>query len=95
MAAGAGAKSGQWVLVALLWLACLISALAVVSVTQQVRRETDRLESLRRESAELEVQWGQYLLEQSTWASYSRVEKKAREELDMHVPEAEHIILVK
>ncbi|UTF59639.1 cell division protein FtsL [Gilvimarinus sp. DA14] len=88
------AGRGPLVLVLALWCACVVSALAVVSVTQQVRRNTDELESLRRESAELEVQWGQYLLEQSTWASYSRVESKARRELNMHVPHAEQIILI-
>ncbi|WP_020207924.1 cell division protein FtsL [Gilvimarinus chinensis] len=85
---------GPLVLVVALWSACVVSALAVVSVTQQVRRNIDELESLRRESAELQVQWGQYLLEQSTWASYSRVEAKARRELNMHVPQVEQIILI-
>ncbi|MCP8900251.1 cell division protein FtsL [Gilvimarinus xylanilyticus] len=86
--------SGLAVAIVLLWCACLVSALGVVDITHQVRRDTDQLESLRRESAELQVQWGQYLLEQSTWASYARVEKKARDELNMHVPQADQIILV-
>ncbi len=77
-----------------LWLANIVSALAVVAVTQQVRRDTNQLETLRRESADLEVQWGQYLLEQSTWASYARVEKQAGERLDMKVPDAGQIILI-
>jgi cell division protein FtsL len=87
-------SGGCWLLVVSLWVANVASALAVVAVTQQVRRDTNELEELRRESAELEVQWGQYLLEQSTWASYRRVEQQAVEELNMKVPEANQIILI-
>ena len=90
----AGVGAGRWMLVVGLWLANIVSALAVVAVTQQVRRDTNELEALRRESADLEVQWGQYLLEQSTWASYTRVEKQASEQLGMKVPDASQIILI-
>lgn len=85
---------GLLVLTAVLWVLVVVSALLVVGVTQDVRLRTGQLEVLRREAAELDVQWGQYLLEQSTWASYSRVEKIAREELDMVEPGPEQIILV-
>jgi len=77
-----------------LWLGCIVSALAVVAVTQQVRGDINQLEALRRESADLEVQWGQYLLEQSTWASYTRVEKQAAEQLGMKIPDPGQIILI-
>ncbi|MDO3388398.1 cell division protein FtsL [Gilvimarinus sp. SDUM040013] len=85
--------AGRW-LVVTLWVMCVVSALMVVNVTHKVRRETDQLESLRRASAELEVEWGQFLLEQSTWASYSRVHSEAEQVLHMHVPAAENIIFV-
>ncbi len=85
---------GTLFFVGLLWLLVVVSALLVVGVTQDVRERTSDLEVLRREAAELEVQWGQYLLEQSTWASYARVEKVAREELGMLEPGPEQIIIV-
>lgn len=85
---------GLLVLTAVLWVLVVVSALLVVGVTQDVRLRTGQLEVLRREAAELDVQWGQYLLEQSTWASYSRVENIAREELNMIEPGPEQIILV-
>lgn len=80
--------------VAALWLLVIASALAVVASTHQVRRHVAELETLRREAAELEVVWGQYLLEQSTWAAYSRIERLATEELRMQIPKAEQIIMV-
>lgn len=81
-------------LVACLWIAVVISALAVVSATQQVRRDVNQLETLRREASHLQVEWGQYLLEESTWAAYSRIENIANQELSMIAPTTEHIVMV-
>ncbi|MDQ2075080.1 cell division protein FtsL [Marinimicrobium sp. ABcell2] len=85
----------NWVVpVVVLWLLVLASALGVVASTHEVRQRVDALETLRREAVELEVVWGQYLLEQSTWASYGRIERLAEDELSMKVPKAEHIVMV-
>jgi cell division protein FtsL len=80
--------------VALLWLATLVSALGVVATTNLVRRDVNTLETLRREAAQLQVQWGQYLLEQSTWAAYGRVENAAVSELNMVAPTPEEIVMI-
>jgi len=87
-------RSGVTLAVAALWVLVLASALAVVASTHQTRNQVDRLETLRRDAAELQVVWGQYMLEQSTWAAYSRVERLAREELDMLLPRVEDIVMV-
>ncbi len=34
----------------------------------------------------LDVEWGQLQLEQSTWATHTRVEQIARDKLGMHAP---------
>jgi len=81
-------------LVACLWISVVASALAVVSSTQQVRRDVNQLEMLRREASSLQVEWGQYLLEESTWAAYSRIEGIANKELNMIAPTTEHIVMV-
>lgn len=81
--------------VALLWLLVLISALAVVYSVFDSRVKFDALESLRAEHMALQVAWGQYLLEESTWASYGRVEQIAIEDLSMKVPEPRQIVLVR
>jgi Cell division protein len=44
---------------------------------------------------ELQVEWGQYLLEQSVWSSHHRVESLAASELSMVVPETETIEIVR
>jgi cell division protein FtsL len=68
--------------------------LTVVANTQQVRRDVNQLETLRREASHLQVEWGQYLLEESTWAAYSRIEGIANKELNMMAPTTEHVVMV-
>lgn len=81
--------------VVVLWLLVVVSALAVVASTHEVRQRVDALQTLRRAAVELEVVWGQYLLEQSTWAAYGRIENIAEKDLAMKVPKAEQIVMVK
>lgn len=84
----------QVLMMAVLWVAVVASALAVVASTQVVRRDVNELETLRRNASQLQVQWGQYLLEQSTWAAYGRVEHAAISELNMMAPTPSDIIMV-
>ena len=81
-------------LLIVLWIATLVSALAVVYVTYDTRVKFNTLENLRREKNHLQVIWGQYLLEESAWAAYARVENLAQEKLSMQVPSANEIIMV-
>lgn len=92
--ANSTAGSGVNLAVAALWLLVIVSALAVVASTHETRNQVDRLETLRRDAAELQVVWGQYMLEQSTWAAYSRIERLARDDLDMYLPRLENIVMV-
>lgn len=89
-------KIAPWALLALVcaWLLTITSALGVVASTQEVRRDVNQLETLRREAAQLQVEWGQYLLEESTWAAYSRVEGIATQELNMLAPTSERVVMV-
>jgi len=77
-----------------LWLALISSSFAVIYVTYDNRVKFNLLETLRREQNQLQIVWGQYLLEESTWAAYGRIEKLAEEELSMQVPDSEKIIMV-
>lgn len=85
-----------WALMAVVcaWLLVIGSALGVIASTQEVRRTVNQLETLRREAGQLQVEWGQYLLEQSTWAAYSRVEGIATKELNMIAPTSERVVMV-
>lgn len=86
------ARSGLGLLLAS--LAALGSALAVVYSVHSARLLVNELQLLQREGEQLQVQWGQLLLEKSTWGSYASVERRARSELDMYLPSVQEIVVV-
>lgn len=87
-------KKSLWPFV-LLWLALTISALAVVYSTHRSRQLFHELETLKDQQYELDVEWGQLLLEQSAWAAPVRVEKMAANKLRMTLPQPEQTEMVK
>ncbi len=73
-------------LLLLLFIAVLVSAIAV-SYSAHVNRQL--LNSLYAEMSvrdKAQAEWGRLLLEQSTWTAHSRIEALATEHLDMHIP---------
>ena len=54
--------------------------------------DADRLAELERTEHHLQVEWGRYLLERSTWASPGRIEKQAREQYGLRAPALDDII---
>lgn len=79
----------------LLLLLLVISAQFVIYSSFETRGHINHLHQLERERNDMQVEWGQLLLEQSAWASHSRVESMVTEQLDMGVPLAQEIILVR
>lgn len=82
----------------LAWLVLLlvlveISAVAVVYSTYRNRALFAELKALEDEAQEMRVEWSQYLLEQSTLASYARVVELAQKELGMESPDPEQIVI--
>lgn len=70
-------------------LAVMTSAIAVIYSKHAGRAEFVVLQKLEQKRDVLNEEWGRLLLEQSTWASPSRVEKDAITRLNMIVPTAE------
>ena len=65
--------SSSVLLVVIAWVLVLASAVAVVMVTHVNRQQLHQLQLLRREAADLQVVWGQYLLEGAALGAYSRI----------------------
>jgi cell division protein FtsL len=79
----------------LLLLAALAAcALALVTSQHQARKLYVELQKEQEIARQLEVEWGQLQLEQSTWATHARVEKIAVQSLGMRVPPASRIQVV-
>lgn len=83
------------VIVSVLWVFIMASGIGVIYSTHLSRQLFSELESKRRTVSELHVEWGQYLLEQSTWASYSRVERVAAEQLNMKHPAPQDMVVIR
>jgi cell division protein FtsL len=88
-------KLTQWrQLVAVLWLAVLVSALGVVYGKQEARTRFNELQKLTDRRDDLDIEWGQLQLEQSTWATHGRVERVAHDELGMITPQPSELRVV-
>lgn len=70
------------------------SAIGVVYVKAMNRMLYSDLQVLQKSTTHYNVEWGQLLLEQSTWATPARVQDIAEERLNMAVPERSKVIMV-
>nr|WP_246004620.1 cell division protein FtsL [Plasticicumulans acidivorans] len=77
-----------------LLLALLATALGIVFTKHQSRKLFIELQSLQQTRDELEIEWNQLQLEQSTLATESVIDQVARTRLDMSVPAPEAVIYV-
>jgi cell division protein FtsL len=77
-----------------LLLVVVVSALSVVTSQHKARKNFVELQQAQVKQRELDVEWGQLQLEQSTWAMHARVEKLAAEKLQMQLPDAAHVQVV-
>ncbi|WP_242521685.1 cell division protein FtsL [Motiliproteus sp. SC1-56] len=79
---------------ALLAVFVVLSALGVIYSAYLYRQLFNEQQQLFQVRNQLQVEWGQLLLEQSALASHSRIEQVVSEKLDMHVPSPESIVVV-
>ena len=78
----------------ILLLVTLSCALATVAANHRARRLFVEYEREQTRMRELEIEYGQLQLEQSTWAAHARIEKLAREKLAMRPPLPGQIIAI-
>lgn len=76
-------------------VACLGSALAVITVTHLTREQYAALQQLEREQQQLQTEWGQLLLEESAWSSPARIERLAVERLGMRLPGVDEVEVIR
>jgi cell division protein FtsL len=78
-----------------LTLLVMASAMAVIFSAYEYRRLFNQHQVLVQQWDEIQVEWGQYLLEQSLWSAHHRVEALAADEMNMVVPATEAIEIVR
>ena len=81
-------------LVLVLLVVVTLSAVAVVYMRHQHRLAFVALQEAQETRDQLNIEWGQWLLEQSTWSIHHRVETEAGRKLGMVVPDPDHIVVL-
>jgi len=73
---------------------CVVSAMALVKTKHESRKLFVELESLTDERDQLNIEWGQLQIEQSTWATHARIEQVATQDLSLSRPESKDIYVI-
>ena len=73
---------------------CVVSAMALVYTKHEARKLFVELETLTHERDELNIEWGQLQIEQSTWATHARIEQVAADRLSLIRPESKEIFVI-
>jgi cell division protein FtsL len=79
---------------AILLLVLVLCAMSVVSSQHMARKLYSELEKEQKQTKMHGVEYGQLLLEQSTWGAQALIEKVASERLSMHAPEPREVQVV-
>jgi cell division protein FtsL len=78
----------------ILFFALIFSALGLVNSQHKARNLYIELEHESQSAKQIEQEYGQLQLEQSTWAMHSRIEQIASQKLQMQVPDAKRVQVV-
>ena len=87
-------KRQPFVLVFVFAVVCVLSAMALIFTKHESRKLFVELEALTQERDELNIEWGQLQIEQSTWATHARIEQVATKDLSLVRPKAEEIYVI-
>ena len=75
-------------------LVCVTSAMALIYTKHESRKLFVELETLTQERDELNIEWAQLQIEQSTWATHGRIEQVATDDLSLVRPAASEIFVI-
>ena len=87
-------KKQPFVLVLAFALVCVMSAITLIYTKHESRKLFVELETLTQERDQLNIEWGQLQIEQSTWATHSRIEQVATENLSLVRPTSAEIYVI-
>jgi len=87
--------SAKFLLLLVLGVAVINSAIAVIYAKHQNRMYFFQLQVLKDVRDDMDVEWGQLQLEQSTLITHGRIELMARRDLKMKIPAAETVVMIR
>ena len=83
-----------FLLVLVFAVVCVMSALALVYTKHESRKLFVELETLTHERDQLNIEWGQLQIEQSTWATHARIERVVTDDLSLVRPDTTEIYVI-
>jgi len=86
-------RGSAWAMGALL-AAVTASGVAMVHAKYLTRVEFGRLQELRAQRDGLDVEWNRLRLEEAALTTHVRLERKARDELEMYLPRVDDTLLI-
>lgn len=88
------AKRQPFLLVFVFAAVCVLSAMALIFTKHESRKLFVELEQLNHERDELNIEWSQLQIEQSTWATHARIEQVATDDLSLVRPQSTEIFVI-
>ena len=88
------ARRQPFLLVVVFAVVCVLSAMALVYTKHESRKLFVELEGLTYDRDELNIEWGQLQIEQSTWATHARIEQIATDDLSLVRPRPTEIFII-
>ena len=85
----------RYLFIGILSVLVVSSSLGVVYAKHQNRKLFVELNQLERTRDEMNIEWGQLQLEQSTWSTHARIEKTARTKLNMTQLDMSQVVVIK
>jgi cell division protein FtsL len=86
-------KKSQLSLLAMV-ISVLLTALSVIYMTNTTRSLNANIQQTLAERERLHVQWGQLLLEKSTWIMQARIQNLAEGKFGMLIPDSKSVVVV-
>lgn len=86
-------RQWHWITFGVLLVGIVVTALGVVSNTYTTRHLLNNLQQSVHEQDQLQVEWGQLLLEQSSLVAQGQVEEMAINRLGMEVPAMDKVVV--
>jgi cell division protein FtsL len=87
-------KRQPFLLIVVFAVVCVLSAIALIYTKHESRKLFVQLEALTHQRDELNIEWGQLQIEQSTWATHARIEQVATDDLSLVRPTSAEIFVI-
>ncbi len=88
-------KRQPFLLVVVFAIVCVLSAIALIYTKHESRKLFVELETLTHQRDDLNIEWGQLQIEQSTWATHARIEQVATDDLSLVRPTSAEIFVIR